>query len=140
MAGLGTYHPSALYQLTKHGIVALSEQLLHDLEIRGANIKVSVICPGVVNTNIMDAERNRPEKYLNDPSEVAQYPMPDDMEQAFREMMKSGMPPSVLAEIVFKAIEEEKFYIITHPEMKPLVKLRMDGIMEERNPVLPPMD
>jgi NAD(P)-dependent dehydrogenase (short-subunit alcohol dehydrogenase family) len=140
MAGLATYHPSALYQLTKHGIVALSEQLLHDLEIRGANIKVSVICPGVVNTNIMDAERNRPEKYLNDPSEVSQNPGPDDMEQAFREMMKSGMPPSVLAEIVFKAIEEEKFYIITHPEMKPLVQLRMDGIMEERNPVLPPMD
>lgn len=40
------------------------------------------------------------------------------MESAFREMIKSGMPPSELAEIVFKAIEEEKFYIITHPEMK----------------------
>jgi short-subunit dehydrogenase len=120
--------------------VALSEQLLHDLEIRGANIRVSVICPGVVNTNIMDAERNRPRKYLNDPSAVAQNPGSEDMEQTFREMMKSGMTPSVLAEIVFKAIEEEKFYIITHPEMKPLVQLRMDGIMQERKPVLPPMD
>ena len=139
MAGLATYHPSALYQLTKHGIVALSEQLLHDLEIRGADIKVSVICPGVVNTNIMDAERNRPGKYLNDPSVVAQNPGSDNMEQTFREMMKSGMPASALAEIVFKAIEEEKFYIITHPEMKSLIQMRMDGIMEELNPVLPPM-
>ncbi len=139
MAGLATYHPSALYQFTKHGIVALSEQLLHDLEMRRANIMVSVICPGVVNTNIMDAERNRPKKYLNDLSEIAQNHEPDDMEQAFREMMKSGMPASVLAEIVFKAIEEDKFYIITHPEMKSLVQMRMDGIMEERNPVLPPM-
>jgi NADP-dependent 3-hydroxy acid dehydrogenase YdfG len=140
MAGLVTYHPSALYQLTKHGIVAISEQLLHDLEIRGANIKVSVICPGVVNSNIMDAERNRPKKYLNDPSGIAQNLGPDDIEQAFRKMMKkSGMPPSVLAEMVFKAIEEDKFYIITHPEMKPLVQMRMDGIIEERNPVLHPM-
>jgi len=139
MAGLTTYHPSALYQLTKHGIVALSEQLLHDLEIRGANIKVSVICPGVVNTNIMDAERNRPEIYSNDSSQVAQNPEPDDMEQAFREMTKAGMPPSLLAEIVFEAIKEGKFYIYTHPEMKPLIQLRMEGIMEERNPFLPPM-
>lgn len=139
MAGLTTYHPSALYQLTKHGIVALSEQLLHDLEIRGANINVSVICPGVVNTNIMDAERNRPAKYLNDPSGGAQNPGPDEMEQAFRAMMKSGMPASALAEIVFKAIEEEKFYIISHPEMKPLVQMRMNGIIAESNPVLPPM-
>jgi NADP-dependent 3-hydroxy acid dehydrogenase YdfG len=139
IAGLTTYHPSALYQFTKHGIVALSEQLHHDLEIRGANIKVSVICPGVVNTNIMDAERNRPEIYSNDSSQVAQNPEPDDMEQAFREMTKAGMPPSVLAEIVFEAIKEGKFYIYTHPEMKPLIQLRMEGIMEERNPFLPPM-
>lgn len=139
MAGLATYHPSALYQLTKHSIVALSEQLLHDLEIRGTKIKFSVICPGIVNTNIMDAEHNRPEKYLNDLSGVSQNPEPEDMEQAFREMMKSGMPASVLAEIVFKAIEEEKFYIITHPEMKHIAQMRMDGILEERNPFLPPM-
>lgn len=139
MAGFTTYHPSALYQLTKHGIIALSEQLFHDLEIRRADIKVSVICPGAVSTNIMDAERNRPEKYKNDPSREVNNPMPDTMEEAFREMIKSGMQPSALAEIVFEAIKEEKFYIIPHPEMKPLIQFRMDGIMKERNPLLPPM-
>ena len=139
IAGLTTYHPSALYQLTKHSIVALSEQLYHDLKIRGSNIKVSVICPGVVNTNIMDAERNRPKIYLNDLSPDTQNPEPDEMEESFREMIKAGMPPSELAEIVFKAIKEEKFYIFPHPDMKPLLQLRMDAIMEERNPLLPPM-
>jgi NADP-dependent 3-hydroxy acid dehydrogenase YdfG len=139
MAGLTTYHPSALYQLTKHSIVALSEQLFNDLKLRSADIKVSVLCPGAVNTNIMDAERNRPEKYQNDPSLAVNNPEPDPMEAAFREMIKSGMPPSELAEIVFKAIKEEKFYIFPHPEMKPLIQLRMDGIMEERSPLHPPM-
>lgn len=139
MAGLATYHPSALYQLTKHGIVALSEQLYHDLEIRGADIKVSVLCPGAVNTRIMDAERNRPEKWANDPDRVAKNAEPEAMELAFREMVKAGMPPLVLADIVFQAIEKEKFYILPHPFMKSLIQLRMDGIMEERNPVLPPM-
>ena len=140
MAGVATFHPSALYQLTKHGVVALSEQLHHDMEIRNANIKVSVICPGVVNTNIGDAERNRPEEYMNPVSDIAQNAEPDEMEKAFMEMMKAGMPPSVLAEMVFQAIEADKFYIFTHPEMKPLIQLRMNNILDENNPVLPPMD
>lgn len=139
ISGLTTYHPSALYQLTKHSIVALSEQLYHDLEIRGANIKVSVICPNAVNTNIMDSERNRPEIYLNDRSADTQNFEPDDMEKFFRKMIEAGMSPSVLAEIVFEAIKKNQLYIFPHPEMKPLIKLRHDGIMEERNPILPPL-
>ena len=87
MAGLTTYHPSALYQLTKHSIVALSEQLFNYLKLRSADIKVSVLCPGAVDTNIMGAERNRPEKYQNDPSLADNNPEPDPMEAAFREMI-----------------------------------------------------
>ncbi len=139
MAGLTSYHPSALYQLTKHGIVALSEQLHHDLEIRGANINVSVACPGAVKTNIMDAERNRPEIYMNALSGSAQNNEPDDAEIFFREMIKAGMPPLEFSEMVFKAIIEAKFYVFTHPELSPLAKLRMDTIVNEKNPVLPTM-
>ena len=140
IAGLSTYHPSALYHLTKHGIVALSEQLHHDLAMRKAKIKVSVLCPGAVNTNIMDAERNRPQKYLNDLSEIKEPPEPDEMEEAFRQMIQSGMQPATVAERVFQAIADEKFFIFTHPEMKPLIHARMEDILQERNPVLPPMD
>jgi hypothetical protein len=87
----------------------------------------------------MDAERNRPKKYLNDLSAVAQKPEPDEMEKKFREMIKAGMPPPVLAEIVFEAIKKEKFYIFTHPEMKTLIQLRMKDIIDECHPLLPPM-
>ncbi|MBU1054047.1 MAG: SDR family NAD(P)-dependent oxidoreductase [Proteobacteria bacterium] len=139
ITGLVTYHPSAIYQLSKHAIVALSEQLLHDLEIRETNIKVSVICPGFVNTNILNAERNRPDKYSNESSGTSQNSEPDETKQAFRGMMKLGMPPAILAKIVFKAIEEDKFYIFTNPEMKALVQKRMDGIMKERKPAFPPV-
>ena len=34
--------------------------------------KISVLCPGFVNTKIMDAERNCPKKYLNELSEMKQ--------------------------------------------------------------------
>ncbi len=140
IAGLSTYHPSALYQLTKQGVVALSEQLHHDLAIRGANIKVSVMCPGFVNTNIMDAERNRPEAYLNDLSREKQIPGAAEQEEAFRRMIEAGMAPGKVADSVLKAIVNEKFFIFTHPEMKPLIQARMDDVLQERNPILPQMD
>jgi NAD(P)-dependent dehydrogenase (short-subunit alcohol dehydrogenase family) len=137
IAGMTTYHPSALYQLTKHGIVAISEQLHHDLCIRGANIKVSVLCPGFVNTNIMDAERNRPTAYL-DQSNGQKMPDADEMEDAFLKMIRNGMPPTEVAAHVFQAIVDEKFYVFTHPELNVLIKARMEDILSGRNPSLPP--
>ena len=139
IAGLSTYHPSALYQLTKHSIIALSEQLHHDLSIRNAKIKVSVLCPGFVKSKIMDAERNRPEKYLNDFPETEQTPMAGGGKEAFRQMVESGMPPAEVAEKVFKAIIDERFYILTHPELKPLIQGRIDDILQDCNPMLPSM-
>ena len=138
IAGLTTYHPSALYQLTKHGIVAISEQLHHDLAIRGAKIKVSVLCPGFVKTNIMDAERNRPAAYFNQQINGQKTADADDMEDAFYQMIKNGMPPKAVAARVFQAIVEENFYVFTHPELNILIQARMEDILSGRNPALPP--
>jgi len=140
MAGISTYHPSALYHLTKHSIVALSEQIHHDLAIRGAQIKVSVVCPGFVNTNIMEAERNRPKKYTNSFDDTLPVQGSKEMEETFAEMIESGMPPSEVAAMVFSAIKKEQFYIFTHPETVPLIRARMNDMIQERNPVLPPFD
>ncbi len=140
LAGMASFHPCALYQLTKHGVVALSEQLHHDLAIRGANIKVSVLCPGFVNTSIMDSERNRPEQYIDAGIETEAPVEPDPMEAAFRQMVEDGMAPLKVADIVFEAIKNERFFIFTHPEIKEMVQARMGDILEERNPVLPPFE
>lgn len=140
MAGISTYHPSAIYHLTKHSVVALSEQLHHDLAIRGTQIKVSVLCPGFVNTNIMDAERNRPEKYTNAQNDIPAFPGFEEMEKNLAKMIKSGMPASEVAEMVFSAIEAERFYIFTHPETVALIQSRMDDMIREKNPELPEFD
>jgi len=57
------------YKVTKHGIVTLSETLYQELALRGAKIRVSVLCPMWVNTQLMEAERNRPAELRNDPAE-----------------------------------------------------------------------
>ena len=52
-----------IYGVSKHAVVALSEALYRDLQIRDSAISASVLCPGFVNTNIMDADRNRPDEF-----------------------------------------------------------------------------
>lgn len=138
MAGVITYHPSSLYHLTKHGVVALSEQLHHDFTIRGLPINVSVACPGFVNTRLIDAERNRPADLMNDPAGAPGMPEDDEMAAAFRKLLADGMPPATVADIVFRAIRGEQFYIFTHPEVIALIQSRMTDMLEGRNPVLPP--
>lgn len=137
ISGLTNYHPDAPYHLTKHGIIALSEQLYHDLAMRGANIKVSVLCPGPVNTKITDAERNRPDSLKNEYVQTQDDQL-DHVKEEFLQMVKTGMPPGKVAEYVFKGIENDRFYILTHHELKFLAELRMNDILNERNPTLPP--
>jgi NAD(P)-dependent dehydrogenase (short-subunit alcohol dehydrogenase family) len=60
MSGLLTAPGLGAYLVSKHGVVALSETLSHELAQRRAKVKVSVLCPGWVNTQFSEAVRNRP--------------------------------------------------------------------------------
>ena len=46
LAGLLPYHPSAPYQVTKHAVVALSENVRHSLAQGDTKVRISVLCPG----------------------------------------------------------------------------------------------
>ena len=66
VAGLIGGSTNALYSVTKHGVVALTENLYVDLQTEGTQIGCSVLCPGFVNTNIFDSGRNRPSDLANE--------------------------------------------------------------------------
>lgn len=128
-AGLGAY------KVSKHGVVALSEVLYAELQERAAPIGVSVLCPAWVRTRIHESERNRP----------ADLPLPDltnpatraaliGESKAMRRVVEGGLSPQAVAETVFDAVQSERFYILTHPRMKPLINARLTDIQEERNP------
>ena len=134
VAGLLPYHPSAPYQVTKHAVVALSENLYFSLAQRNAKIKVSVLCPGWVKTRILESERNRPEEYLNPSQQQILSPENEAIMQEMRQAVEAGMSPDHLAGFVFDAIREEKFYILSHPEFTPAIQTRMEDILEQRNP------
>jgi NAD(P)-dependent dehydrogenase (short-subunit alcohol dehydrogenase family) len=134
MAGLLTGPGLGVYRVSKHGVVALSETLYHELAQRGAKVKVSVLCPGPVNTRIIDSTRNRPGTL------PAAGPLsPEDVarREAICQAVRAGMSPTQVAEHVFNAIIADKFYILTHPDAKERVRIRMEDVLQERNPTPP---
>jgi NAD(P)-dependent dehydrogenase (short-subunit alcohol dehydrogenase family) len=138
-AGLHTRPWLAMYCASKHAVVALSESLHHELSLTGSRVKVSVLCPAVVNTRIGESERNRPEDLHNEDATGVPSQQMEAMEQAFRALLATGLPAEEVAEHVVKAVRDERFYIITHEETKGRVSARMEDILQARNPTLLPV-
>lgn len=131
VAGLISAPGLGAYKVSKHGVVALSETLYHELAQRNANVKVSVLCPGYVDTNLMDTSaRHRPTTRPQNTDELAN-------EQRLREAVRAGTSPDRIAECVFTALKEDQFHILPHPEWKDLVRVRMEDILYDRNPTNP---
>jgi len=131
-AGLMAGYTSAPYAVTKHAVVALSECLYLELEQRKARVKVSVLCPGNVKTNILNGERNRPVTLKDEPREMP--PQEREFWAFMTAFVEAGLSPLQVADQVFEAIKGERFYIITHPEFAPAIKLRMDSLLTGENP------
>ena len=134
-AGLIVGAGSAPYAVTKHAVVALSENLYLSLQQRNSLVKVSVLCPGLVRTNIVNAERNRPAELRNEP--VALTPEMQAGLAAFKAAVEASMPPRQVAEVVFNAISKEQFYILPHPEYMEVIQLRTDKLLRLENPQSP---
>jgi len=133
LAGLISGPGIGVYKVTKHAVVTLSETLHHDLAERGAKVKVSVLCPGIVNTRLLDSDRNRPSHL----STEASGPTSGKRWENIRRLMQTGTPPAQVADAVFAAVAKDQFYILTHPEGKEAVRTRMEDILQERNPNFP---
>jgi NAD(P)-dependent dehydrogenase (short-subunit alcohol dehydrogenase family) len=134
VAGLLSPEGMAAYNVSKHGVVTLSETLYQDLKRREAKVGVSLLCPAWVSTGIWDAERNRPAGLKN-----AGTKSEDDLalEEAARHAVQSGrVSAEQVCDMTFAAIAANKFYILTHSKIKRWIQLRMEDVLEERNPSL----
>jgi NADP-dependent 3-hydroxy acid dehydrogenase YdfG len=111
LAGLIPMVNASLYSATKAAVVAMSESLLFDFQERNASIGVSVLCPGVVNTNILWSERNRPSRL----PETLNRPTTDTAAAFYQE---SGADPLEVGERVLNAVQRGDFYILTGEECR----------------------
>jgi len=129
LAGLTPMPHAGVYSATKAGVVALSEVLYHDLRAAGSKIGVSVLCPGLVNTNILKSVRNRP----HGAAETADMPIPDEALEFF----KLGDTPEDVADRVLRAVEHDDFYILTGEGGRPDIEARMKAMVELGPPAMP---
>jgi len=137
-AGLMSPPGMSAYNVSKHGVVTLSETLYHELEEIQSKVKVSVFCPGLVRTNIMDASRNRPDRFSNDPDlEETRRARYANVDQEMRKSILKASAPEEIAEMIFDAIAEEEFYILSHHWVKNGAKVRLEDILQEINPTSP---
>ena len=126
LAGLLAYHPSACYHVSKQAVVALSECLQHSLI--GSGLGVSVLCPGYVNTRILNSARNRPAA-LQDPDR----PPPRHL-RLLQAALRKGMTPEEVAERALEGLRQGRFYLFTHPDMLPGVEENLVDLLDLRNP------
>jgi NAD(P)-dependent dehydrogenase (short-subunit alcohol dehydrogenase family) len=117
------------YDVSKYGVVALSEGLRPVLAPR--NIGVSVLCPGIIRTQIINSRRNVPQRLAG----AAGNPPPTegplaDAIKAFRERIDNGIDPLYVGELVREAIENDWPYIFTDLEHEPMIEARFAAIKQ----------
>lgn len=139
MAGLVSSPFMSPYNVSKYGVVALSETLLHELRMAAPQVGVSVLCPGFVSTRINESSRNRPAEL---PAREAVDPAQagvggPQLQSLMSERIAAGTPPAEIAGEVFEAVRDGRFYILTHPEMKPAIESRFAAIMGDGMPGSP---
>ncbi len=131
MAGLLPIPNLAAYSVAKSGVVALSEALQLDLDAEGAQIGVSVLCPGFIPTRITESARNRPTQ-LGDTSSAPPVAR-----------TTAGVTPTMdadeVAGRVVDAIRANRFWILTHDDYREVIRDRAAGIGTDARPVAPPI-
>ena len=104
------------YAATKHAVLGLSESLRQELELAEANVGVSVLCPGLVNTNIMASARNWPTALGSEPHTPTNPVSTGVIEALTAGTTGGGADPSVAAEAVVHGILNKEFVLTTDRE------------------------
>jgi NAD(P)-dependent dehydrogenase (short-subunit alcohol dehydrogenase family) len=110
-----------LYATSKFAVRGLTDSLR--LALGAHNIGVSVLCPGMTRTRIMEAEKHRP----SPDAAAATAPSRDDWQSTFD--MGGGMDPVELGDRVLLGIQRNDAYILPHGEFKEEVQGLFDEIM-----------
>jgi NAD(P)-dependent dehydrogenase (short-subunit alcohol dehydrogenase family) len=131
IAGLMSFPYSGCYCASKHAIVGFTESVQQDLVASGARIRMALVCPGAVATDIANASGAN--------LEVADDPGRRDLgELAFREsfsaIINTGMPADAHAKLVFDELANGQFWVISDESYIPLIEERLRKLLSNHLP------
>lgn len=131
MAGLLTPPNMGVYNVSKHAVVSLTETLYQDLRLVTDQVSASVLCPYFVATGISQSQRNKPADLADEAPTKSQL-----IGQAMTEKAVSSgkVTAAEVAQRVFDAVREDRFYIYSHPHALGNAKMRFDAIVAGENP------
>ncbi|HRD98629.1 MAG TPA: SDR family oxidoreductase [Rubrivivax sp.] len=131
MAGLVNAPNMGAYNVSKHAVVSISETLYQDLALVTEQVHAHLLCPFFVPTGIHQSERNRPAEMPAAPPTRSQL-----IAQAMSDKAVSSGKVSAaqVAQWVFDACADNRFYIYSHPKSLASVQTRLEDIMMPRNP------
>ena len=136
-AGFMNWFGMAPYYTTKHAALSLSECINYELQAAKADIAMTVFCPGYVQTHLDQSENYRPERYSKDDSNP--YYQTEEYKKGieeFNRVITNGYPLEGHGEMVFKAIEEDQFYVIPHEKYDDFLKLQTGEKLQRKSPNL----
>jgi NADP-dependent 3-hydroxy acid dehydrogenase YdfG len=125
LAGFISLPGNAPYNVSKHGVVTLSEGLKAELENANVDVGVTVLCVGGVETAIRHSARNCP---------------PEMLTEAMKEQAKATdaipnksehISPAQAVERIIESIEAGQFYCATHPGFGPVIRERFEPIWRD---------
>ena len=131
VAGLGGVPGMGPYSASKAAVIGISESLFHELAAMGSALRCSVLCPGFVQTKIHESARNAP-------VEVASWSSGSDGRAAggiAREAVEGGIPPEEVAEALRAALDDGRFWILSHERVAlGMVRQRIEWMQTGRPP------
>jgi NAD(P)-dependent dehydrogenase (short-subunit alcohol dehydrogenase family) len=129
MAGLISSQMMGAYNVAKHGVVALMAAVERELRAKKSNVRASVLCPGPINTNISRHSvdfrpgRGKPKGDSEKAGKLA-----GNIQAA----LEQGMHPDEVGELVANAVEQEKFWILTHPRWSKTLQKQLDAMVSDQ--------
>lgn len=124
------------YNISKYGVVALSETMAKEMAMMQTSLGVSVLCPAFVQTKIATSDRNLPDEVKAAHGRGQSDPDASGTQSVIEQLVASGIPTADVAEAVHDAVVNSEFWILTHPESAPSITERARQIVEGINPPL----
>jgi NAD(P)-dependent dehydrogenase (short-subunit alcohol dehydrogenase family) len=132
VAGLFGAPFEAPYAISKFAAFAATESLAHDLKAVGSRITASVLCPGMIDTNIVRSDRLRPERLATEVTEDQKF-----VTQYLADVITGAMPPAEVARAVIAGLRAERFLILTHESCASELTDRVEALVARRLPDVP---
>ena len=136
-AGLLTAPGMPAYYATKFAVVGMSEAVAYDLQAyKQDKIHIHVFTPAFVQTHLMHSEEYRPAKYTDKTDPYYQSKAFKMGQKMAVKDLTTGLPMDTVPDTIFKGLENNDFYILTHKGIAPLVVKRAKDAVEGKAPNL----